>query len=69
VTRSWCRRGRQALAVNRHRPELHSIVPAFRDAPADGHFRMGSTTKTFTATVVLQLVGEGKLALEDGVER
>ncbi len=35
----------------------------------DGHFRMGSTTKTFTATVVLQLVGEGRLSLDDTVER
>ncbi|MFF8659240.1 serine hydrolase [Streptomyces huasconensis] len=27
--------------------------------PRDGRFRIGSATKTFTATVVLQLVGEG----------
>jgi D-alanyl-D-alanine carboxypeptidase len=31
-------------------------------------FRVGSVTKTFVATVVLQLAGEGKLALEDTVE-
>ena len=31
-------------------------------------FRVGSITKTFVATVVLQLVGEGKLALSDTVE-
>ncbi|MFI1038034.1 serine hydrolase domain-containing protein [Streptomyces hygroscopicus] len=30
-------------------------------APANGRFRAGSVTKTFTATVVLQLVGEGRL--------
>ncbi|MEO3753670.1 serine hydrolase domain-containing protein [Streptomyces sp. B6B3] len=35
----------------------------------EGHFRMGSTTKTFTATVVLQLVGEGRLSLDDTVDR
>jgi D-alanyl-D-alanine carboxypeptidase len=29
------------------------------------HFRIASTTKTFTATVVLQLVEEGRLALDD----
>ncbi|MFR9749544.1 serine hydrolase domain-containing protein [Nocardia sp. 004] len=37
--------------------------------PADGHFRMASATKTFTATVVLQLVGEGRLALDDTVDK
>ncbi|RMI40880.1 serine hydrolase domain-containing protein, partial [Streptomyces triticirhizae] len=37
--------------------------------PADGRFRVGSATKTFTATVVLQLVGEGRLSLDDTVER
>ena len=35
----------------------------------DGWFRIGSVTKTFTAAVVLQLVGEGVLALGDSVER
>ncbi|MFF4772136.1 serine hydrolase domain-containing protein [Microtetraspora fusca] len=37
--------------------------------PHDPNFRMGSTTKSFVATVVLQLVGEGRLSLEDPVER
>jgi D-alanyl-D-alanine carboxypeptidase len=32
-------------------------------------FRVASLTKTFVATVVLQLVGEGRLALDDTVER
>jgi D-alanyl-D-alanine carboxypeptidase len=31
--------------------------------------RIGGLTKSFTATVVLQLVGEGKLGLDDSVER
>ncbi|MEU1390896.1 MULTISPECIES: serine hydrolase domain-containing protein [unclassified Nonomuraea] len=31
-------------------------------------FRIGSITKTFTATVVLQLAAEGKLSLDDTVE-
>ncbi|MES0835771.1 serine hydrolase domain-containing protein [Nocardiopsis tropica] len=35
--------------------------------PTDGHFRIGSNTKTFTATVVLQLVAEGRLGLGDPV--
>ncbi|WP_328814373.1 serine hydrolase domain-containing protein [Nonomuraea cypriaca] len=34
----------------------------------DSYFRMGSTAKTFTATVALQLVGEGRLSLDDTVE-
>jgi len=33
------------------------------------HFKIASLTKSYTATVVLQLVGEGKLALGDSVER
>src|SRR5207302_2500805 len=36
---------------------------------AGDRFRVGSITKTFVATVVLELVGEGKLALDDTVER
>ncbi len=36
---------------------------------ASDRFRVGSVTKTFVATIVLQLVGEGKLGLEDTVER
>ncbi|MFI5660003.1 serine hydrolase domain-containing protein [Streptomyces sp. NPDC051684] len=37
-----------------------------RDAapPVDGHVRIGSNTKTFTATLVLQLVAEGKVDLD-----
>ncbi|GAB1818443.1 serine hydrolase domain-containing protein [Herbidospora sp. RD11066] len=35
--------------------------------PADGLFRVGSVTKTFTATVVLQLVAEGRFGLDDSV--
>jgi D-alanyl-D-alanine carboxypeptidase len=36
--------------------------------PAGGHYRIGSNTKTFTATVVLQLAGRGELSLDDTVE-
>ncbi len=35
----------------------------------DDRFRIASLTKSYVATVVLQLVGEGKLALDDSVER
>nr|WP_055501809.1 serine hydrolase domain-containing protein [Nonomuraea pusilla] len=37
-------------------------------APADGYVRIGSNTKTFTAVTVLQLVGEGKVKLDEPVE-
>ncbi|WP_022929351.1 serine hydrolase domain-containing protein [Patulibacter americanus] len=37
--------------------------------PLDAKFRIGSMTKPFVATIVLQLVGEGRLTLEDTVER
>ncbi|MFK8848574.1 serine hydrolase domain-containing protein [Streptomyces sp. Ac-502] len=32
--------------------------------PVNGHVRIGSNTKTFTATLVLQLVAEGKIGLD-----
>ncbi|WP_280425161.1 serine hydrolase domain-containing protein [Nocardia carnea] len=32
--------------------------------PIDGHVRIGSNTKTFTATLVLQLAAEGKIGLD-----
>ncbi|MEU7730832.1 serine hydrolase domain-containing protein [Streptomyces sp. NPDC040724] len=35
--------------------------------PVDGHVRIGSNTKTFTATVVLRLVEEGAIRLDDPV--
>jgi D-alanyl-D-alanine carboxypeptidase len=36
---------------------------------AQDHFRVGSITKTMTATVILQLVQEGRLAVEDPVSK
>jgi D-alanyl-D-alanine carboxypeptidase len=39
-----------------------------RPIPEGAVFRAGSATKTFTAAVVLQLVGEGRLGLDDTVE-
>lgn len=38
-----------------------------RPAPAHGRFRIGSVTKAFTATVILQLVAEDRLGLDDTV--
>ncbi|WP_212909162.1 serine hydrolase [Streptomyces sp. TS71-3] len=37
--------------------------------PADSDFRIGSMTKTYVATVVMQLVGQGRVALDAHVER
>lgn len=44
---------------------------AGRRAPVDpeGVFRIGSITKTFVATVILQLVDDGAIALDDSVQR
>ncbi|MER7705815.1 serine hydrolase domain-containing protein [Kitasatospora sp. NPDC097605] len=38
------------------------------EASANGRFRIASVTKTLVATVVLQLVGEGRFGLDDSVE-
>lgn len=38
------------------------------DVPVDGLVRIASNTKTFTATVVLQLVGEGLVGLDEPIE-
>ncbi|MFC6090285.1 serine hydrolase domain-containing protein [Saccharothrix lopnurensis] len=40
-----------------------------RPVPTDGRFRVGSVTKTFVSTVVLQLVGEGRVELDAPVSR
>ncbi|WP_433239994.1 serine hydrolase domain-containing protein [Streptosporangium sp. CA-135522] len=37
--------------------------------PVNGRVRIGSTTKTFTAVVVLQLAGEGRIDLDAPVEK
>ncbi|HSA50064.1 MAG TPA: serine hydrolase domain-containing protein [Yinghuangia sp.] len=53
-----------ARAASAGRAELHGTDPV---AP-HSHFRIGSTTKTFVAVVVLQLAAEGKLSLDDTVD-
>jgi D-alanyl-D-alanine carboxypeptidase len=40
-----------------------------RPAPVNGRYRIGSVTKTFVSTVLLQLVAERRLSLADTVER
>jgi D-alanyl-D-alanine carboxypeptidase len=46
----------------------YSVVAGHVPARPDDRFRIGSVTKTFVSTVLLQLVGEGKLSLDDTVE-
>lgn len=46
-----------------------AVAGTHRPVDPAGLFRAGSVTKTFTATVVLQLVAEGRLTLDDRVDR
>lgn len=46
-----------------------AVLGTSRPVPVQARFRVGSITKTFVATVVLQLVAKGRLRLEDSVER
>ncbi|MER7585545.1 serine hydrolase domain-containing protein [Kitasatospora sp. NPDC097691] len=56
--------GRQSVATS-GTADLHTGRPV----DPDGYFRMASTSKTLIATVVLQLEAEGRLSLDDTVER
>ncbi len=62
-----------AFVNDGHGVELQTagVADADSDRPirATDRFRAGSNTKTFTATVALQLEEEGKLSLDDTVER
>jgi CubicO group peptidase (beta-lactamase class C family) len=44
-------------------------VAAGREATPDAQYRIGSITKTFTAVAVMQLRDEGKLDLEDPIDK
>ncbi|MEV0853882.1 serine hydrolase domain-containing protein [Nocardia fluminea] len=46
-----------------------SDTAAMEEVSAEGHFRIGSLTKTMVATVVLMLVGEHRLSLDDTVQQ
>ncbi|MER6951535.1 serine hydrolase domain-containing protein [Nonomuraea sp. NPDC000554] len=64
-----------ALVLVRDGGEDWSTAVGYRDArthaPADarGYFRVGSVTKSFVATVLLQLSDEGALGLDDRVDK
>ena len=47
----------------------YSDIPAKLPMNGNNNFRIGSNTKTFTGTVLLQLVDEGKLALSDKLSK
>jgi D-alanyl-D-alanine carboxypeptidase len=63
------------IALARRDGDVVHAVSGVRDLttqdPIRNHdrFRIGSITKSFVATVILQLVGEGRLRLDDTVER
>lgn len=57
--------GRQHFTARSGKAELDSDRPV----PLDGRFRVGSITKTFVSTVLLQLAGEGKVDLDAPVDR
>ncbi|MET9342636.1 serine hydrolase domain-containing protein [Nonomuraea sp. NPDC003804] len=44
-----------------------ATIDGKRPVPANGSFRMGSVTKVFTSVTVLQLVGEGRIGLDDPI--
>ena len=63
------------LVLVRDGPEVRSDVRGVADLDqarpvrAGDRFRIGSVTKTFVATVILQLAGEGRVRLGDSVEK
>lgn len=65
--------GALALVRDGDRTETAAVgvadVGSRRKLTASDRFRIGSVTKTFVATVVLQLAAEGRLRLDDTVER
>ncbi|MGC5343346.1 serine hydrolase domain-containing protein [Streptomyces sp. DT24] len=59
-----------AMLTHRDSPVPHDDYRSTGPGIArDDHFRAGSATKTFVATVVLQLVCEGRLQLSESVDR
>ncbi|MDU0290873.1 serine hydrolase domain-containing protein [Saccharothrix longispora] len=65
----WVEQGWAASALLAVEDAAGPRADAAGEARTDGHFRIGSVTKTFVATVVLQLVDEGRVRLDDPVGR
>ncbi|EMD26516.1 D-alanyl-D-alanine carboxypeptidase [Amycolatopsis azurea DSM 43854] len=57
--------GHQRFSARSGKAELNSNRPV----PENGRFRVGSITKTFVSTVLLQLAGEGEFDLDSPVVR
>ncbi|GAA2685003.1 MULTISPECIES: serine hydrolase [Actinosynnema] len=57
--------GRQQLTARAGTAERGSARPV----PLNGRYRVGSITKTFVSVVVLQLVGEGRIGLDEPISR
>ncbi|MEV0675298.1 serine hydrolase domain-containing protein [Actinosynnema sp. NPDC050436] len=66
---SWIAARQASAAVLRVDDGTGVASHAAGEAQVDGHFRIGSVTKTFVATVVLQLVDEGRVGLDDPIAR
>lgn len=63
------------LAKTSNKGKINSYTAGVADlstkkpVKSDYRFRIGSVTKTFTATTVLQLVGENRVQLDDPIEK
>ena len=64
-TQGLIRDGRRVTTARSGVADLRTKAPM----PINGYFRIGSSTKTFVSVVLLQLVGEGRLNLDDPIER
>ncbi len=65
----WVERGWASGALLTVEDAAGTRADAAGEASVGGYFRIGSATKTFVATVVLQLVDEGEVGLDDPVDR
>jgi len=65
AVQAWASDGPRTAAVRVGVADIRTGRPI----PPHGAFRIASTAKAMTATVILQLVGEGRLSLADPVER
>ncbi|MFG3393986.1 serine hydrolase domain-containing protein [Streptomyces parvus] len=61
---AWIRKDGRTSSFVSGSARLGGQVPV----PHDGYVRAGSNTKTFTAVVVLQMVAEGRVALDEPIE-
>ncbi|WP_345714376.1 serine hydrolase domain-containing protein, partial [Kineococcus glutinatus] len=72
TSRTWAQGAQVRITDGREQLTARSGTADFggtRPVPREGRFRAGSITKVFTATVVLQLVAEGRVGLDDPVSR